>query len=390
MSVLWQLFRVFRPTWCLVACWCLLGDAYAEEEVRISLYRDQEQVGISGRGLSVFDGEKGRVLASWKGLKQAILRPQSGWVAVFHRGRRLARAQQVFIEARETVSVRKRAYQGRIEVFASESGLDLQNRLPLETYLLGIVGSEMNVEWPIEALKAQAVAARTYAMHRRLTMRAANKPYDLESSVISQVYTGTSRITPRVVEAVKTTRGVVLAFQHDLVEALFHSTCGGRTNAADTVFSRPVRYLKPRRCEWCQGSRFYRWVVDVPMREASRLIEASRLLRGRMVDMERAPGEEKVSLVYRRIERNKSRRQTVVGTKKLRPSTVRRALGYRRVPSNRFSVEKKGAILRFRGRGFGHGVGMCQWGAFGMAKEGRSFADILSHYYRGAELKRLY
>src|SRR4029077_10764001 len=119
----------------------------------------------------------------------------------------------------------------------------------------------------LEALKAQAVAARTYALQRRMMMRAANKAYDLESSVISQVYKGADRIRPSVIQAVKETRGEVMSFHHGLVEALFHSTCGGKTSSALAAFGRAVPYLIPKPCRWCRDSARHRWHLDVPIKE---------------------------------------------------------------------------------------------------------------------------
>ena len=193
-------------------------------------------------------------------------------------------------------------------------GLLAINRLPLETYLLGIVGSEMSPAWPIEALKAQAVAARTYAMQRRMMMRAANKRYDLASSVLSQVYKGAERIRPSVIRAVKETRGEVLAYSHSLVEALFHSTCGGKTVAAHEAFGHRVPYLKPKTCQWCRPSSRYRWRVALPIDEVSKRLRRAGLVASSLTRLERQSAS----------RRRDQRKESAIDSRR---GKVRKALG---------------------------------------------------------------
>lgn len=352
---------------------CLFSaTAYAEEEVRISLFADKKEVAVSGKSLSIYDAEVGDRIYSG----DAVLTAKEGLVEISAAKKVVSRAKSIIVEAKGGVRVATGVYLGRIEVTAGERGaLAVINRLPLETYLLGIIGSEMNPDWPIEALKAQAVAARTYAMQRHMMMRAANKPYDLESSVISQVYKGAERIRPSVIKAVKETRGEVISHKHGLAEALFHSTCGGKTASAKSAFGREVSYLSPRACKWCRDSTRYSWKLEMPLAQvASKL---GRYLKG-TDDLERKDGATSVTVKAKRTE------------KKLSPRQVREALGYTTLYSERFTAETKGKKVEISGHGFGHGVGMCQWGARGMAVEGKTYDEILAHYYFGAALKRIY
>ena len=242
----------------------------------------------------------------------------------------------------------------------------------------GSAGSEMNASWPLDALKAQAVAARTYAMQRRLTMRAANRPHDLASTVLSQVYKGAERLSPSVIRAVKETRGEVMSFRYDLVEALFHSTCGGKTVSAKAAFGNDVAYLKQRSCRWCSASNKHRWKVSYSLREVSKKLRKAKLTKGDVQSFERGRKASRVSL-----------RETT-GRRALSPRRVRKAMGYSVLYSDRFTAKTQGGKVHLSGRGFGHGVGMCQWGARGMAIEGKSYRDILTHYYAGADIKRIY
>lgn len=401
--------------------------ARGEEEVRIALVANQARVDLAGRDLAIYDGETGDRLVAWAdtvaiqvvarrgGLRllpgltsppaaaagsASSSRPRFAAAAAsrlpdaarpraaaergrppgLDGGRELPPRRRVLIEARGGIRVGSGVYLGRIELAPEAGGSTVLaiNRLPLETYLLGIVGSEMNPEWPLEALKAQAVAARTYALQRRMMMRAANRPYDLESSVLSQVYKGADRIRPAVIQAVKETRGEVMSYHHGLVEALFHSTCGGRTESARAAFGRAVPYLVPEPCPWCRDSSLRRWHLDLPLDELSSMLEAAQLTRAKLKSLERGEGQALVSVRDKR------------GGRAVDPRAVRQAVGYGVLYSEHFTARTKGRTVRFDGSGFGHGVGMCQWGARGMALAGKNHVEILEHYYKGVRVQRIY
>jgi stage II sporulation protein D len=370
----------------LAAAFALLAPApaTAEEEVRIALTSGRARVEVAGPALSIFDAESGARLAGAPGEASFELRAVAGGLEVREGGERddvLASAKRLLIESDEQVRVEGAVYFGRLEVVPEKGrpgSLLVINRLPLETYLLGIVGSEMSPAWPIEALKAQAVAARTYAMQRRRMMRAANEPYDLASTVLSQVYKGAERIRPSVIEAVKATRGEVMAFDHELVEALFHSTCGGQTASAREIFGRDVPYLRARACSFCRDSDRYRWKLSYSLADLSAKLGAARLASSPVLRFERPAGAAKVSLKEKK------------GQKAASPKDVRAALGYMSLYSERFTAHTAGKKVLFDGHGFGHGVGLCQWGARGMAEAGHGHQEILEHYYRGARLLRMY
>ncbi|NJK88639.1 MAG: SpoIID/LytB domain-containing protein, partial [Myxococcales bacterium] len=158
---------------------------------------------------------------------------------------------------------------------------------------------------------------------------------------------------------------------------LFHSTCGGTTLASEDVFGHAVPYLRERDCRWCRDSRRFRWTARFDERELSEVLTKAGLSRG-----------------FRRIERDsESARLRLIdhdGGRDLRPESLRAALGTTRLFSATFSVAPDGDGFLFTGRGFGHRVGMCQWGARGMALEGRDYREIILHYFRGAELARAY
>lgn len=355
--------------------------AYAEEEVRIAIGEGRTTVELSGDDLSIFDPATGHRLAHGAGATTVKVVVEGERVRIGDGSESLVfdgdtrSATRILVETPEGTRVDGRLFLGRILVRKWQKGLHVINRLPMETYLLGIVGSEMSPLWPLEALKAQAVAARTYAFERRMMMRAAGRPYDLESSVLSQVYAGADRIQPSVVEAVKQTRGEVLAFRHRPAEALFHSTCGGTTVPAREAFSHAVPYLVSRKCEFCRPSPRYSWVARFTLDHVARSLRAAGILKGKLKSIERKAGEKDVR---------------INGSARVSPGKIRRAVGYVAVFSDRYVVKTSKQTVTFEGRGFGHGVGLCQWGAKGMAESGSTHVQVLEHYYPGAAVRRIY
>lgn len=359
------------------------ASARAEDEVRIALISGAGAAEVRGTKLALFDARDGRRLFSFRGRGAAQLLLDGDAIeargAGSARSKRYGTAKSLIVEAEGAVEVGDGIYFGRLEVKpAKRGGLFVMNRLPLETYLLGIVGSEMPPSWPIEALRAQAVAARTFAMQRLMMARSADQPHDLEATVISQVYEGAERIQDSVVEAVRSTRGEVLAHDRMLVESLFHSTCGGRTVASKDYFGGERAYLVARDCTYCQGSKLYRWQTRMPRADLSKILGQAGLSRGKIASLRR--GAEKGPIVMKDGR----------GSRRIDPKKLRRALGWNRLYSERFTAHTDGDMVVFAGRGFGHGVGMCQWGARGLADKGRNYREILRHYYTGSRVQRVY
>lgn len=354
--------------------------AAAEEEVRIILDSDAKSVLLAGEGLALFDARDGRKVWSFGGRGSTRVTGSGSLLeARSQKGRdRYGTAPGFYVEADGPVEVEGKPFLGRVQLLGSGGNrLTVLNRLPVEIYLLGTVGSEMPPTWPLEALKAQAVAARTYALQRLMIARAANRVYDLGATVLSQVYNGADSIHPSVKAAVQATRGEVLGYERTLIEALFHSTCGGSTVSSEDFFEGRKDYLRGRKCDWCKGSEFYRWERRERLASAGAKLQKAKLISGPLELAWRNPDDKEVKV------RVKGR------TYKLSMAKFRRALRLD-MRSGRFSVSTKDGFVEVVGRGFGHGVGMCQWGARGMAEAGFNYQEILGHYYKGAKVRRLY
>lgn len=268
------------------------------------------------------------------------------------------------------ISVNGTRVRGEVVILPGTAGLTIVNVLPLEEYLAGVLGSEMPKSFLPEALKAQAVAARTYALSKKLEQY--GQPFHLGSSVLSQVYKGLAAEDPRTHEAVAATRGVVVTWQLQPIEAYFHSSCGGHTETGIDALNRDLPYLKSVSCP-CASLPSSAWSLKVSSNE----LHAWSAGKPSLQVQGRSPTG--------RVKR------VQVGSRSLDAVQFRERLGYLKLKSLDFSVarsSKDGWVLE--GHGFGHGAGLCQWGAQVLASRGWSFEKILAHYYPGTELQTLY
>lgn len=291
-----------------------------------------------------------------------------------------------------TTRVGERVYEGWIEWLPPQDAKDgrLVNRLPLEKYLLGVLPGEMPAgSYPRHALGAQAVAARTYALFQILS-RPPDARVHVRDDTHSQVYLGGGAPHPRAVEAVEETHGEVLLYDGQVFESFFHSTCGGATRAVEDCFGGdPIAPLSSVPCRGCVTSKYYRWeatIEEKDLREAlTPVSRRHRIELGEVLSIEPiepAPGGHSA---YVRIVH-------AGGAFELDADRFRRACRSKKAElrSTSFIVERRGRDFHFIGRGWGHGVGLCQVGAKGYAEQDAGYAWILRHYYPGAEVTTLW
>lgn len=250
------------------------------------------------------------------------------------------------------------------------------NVVDLEQYLYAVVPHEMPSSWPAAALQAQAVCARTYVLQRSDPRRG----YDLVPSEADQVYAGIAGESPAGRMAVDATAGRVLRYGNGYAAIAYSSCCGGHTESAADAWSggAPVPYLAGVTCPYCTQSPNYRWSVsvalaDVALRFAPQLAGAGMLRDVRVSAFDGSGRARAVDLVA-------DQSVTVKG------STFRLTMGARVVRSLLLTgvrTDAGTATVAIDGGGLGHGVGMCQWGARGMAQLGRAAGDVLAFYFPG-------
>ena len=220
-----------------------INAAVLDETIRVAISKSETTVTVSGDGLLV-TSESGEPLQVSLPATVRLVRDN-----LQVEGRQYRR---LVFSASSAVTVNNKPYRGLAELTIADGKILVVNQLPLEEYLVGLINCEISSAWPIEAVKAQAVIARTYALHRK--MLRVNAPYHLESSVIDQVYEGCLIEDSRARRAVLETEGEVLTFGGAVIQAFYHSSCGGRTEASENVWGGVQTYLKGVDCQYCLTS----------------------------------------------------------------------------------------------------------------------------------------
>jgi stage II sporulation protein D len=282
-------------------------------------------------------------------------------------------------------------YRGDLEIRPDDQGLTVINELPFEEYIYSVLPSEMPSTWPAEALKAQAVAARSYSLAQ---LRSYSKyGFDLLASQTSQVYKGFDWENPATNSAVQATSGQIMTYRSQAVDAVFHSSSGGYTENSEDVWSNTVDYLRARPDPADQNDNHYNWSVTYTQEQLTNLINKVGYKFGRVSDLIE---------VERTSTGARVKRISFVGfdtggnplTEDIYNSNaVRTVLGLK---SALFTLNKKFddsqnlLEVTIQGNGWGHGLGMSQYGALGLAKQGYNYQDILKYYYTGVEISGSY
>lgn len=274
-------------------------------------------------------------------------------------------------------------YRGVMELRPGRNGgVTAVNIVDIENYLYGVVPSEMSASWPGPALQSQAVAARSYAVAS--LNKHSSRGYDVCDTDECQVYTGAGVESASSNKAVDATRGVVLAKNGKVLAAYFHSSSGGYTENSEDVWIQKLGHIRAVP-DYDQNSPHYEWHKNVP----AATLESRLASRGIRVGAIRA-----ITPVSRSYSGRVRELQVVgeAGSRKISGETLRLAAGLNSTLFNlapRGGTDKAPAEFAFAGRGWGHGLGLSQWGARRLAEAGYGYQQILSHYYPGSTLRRI-
>ncbi len=279
------------------------------------------------------------------------------------------------------VLVNGKGFRNAVEIIPVEKGMLVVNELPMEDYIAGIINCEISSQWPMEAVKAQAVVARSYAVFQREARK--NMPYHLESTVLDQVYEGFEHEDSRAVRGVQETAGEVLTYNRKVIQAFFHSSCGGHTEASQNVWSFGLPYLQGVDCKYCVESPSAAWEQMLPLKRLESLLKKGGYgvtgLRGIIPLYRNKSGRiGDLSIIFER------------GSINIPAVDFRKTVGYSVIKSTSFDVRISGENAVISGVGYGHGVGLCQWGAKKRAEDGFDYREILSYYYPGTILEKIY
>ncbi|HEY9646146.1 MAG TPA: SpoIID/LytB domain-containing protein [Chroococcidiopsis sp.] len=369
-----------RSGWLSLLVWlAMVAPALAELELRVAVEQDASQVRVGSSTPAVLRDPAGQVLGELPANSAIELSEEAGRITV---GDWQAGAVWVEPDQDGLVYIGDNWYRGRVLVVRTGSGLTAVNYVDLEQYLYSVVGGEMPTNWNLEALKSQAVAARSYVLYQRQSN--ANTVFDVGDTTRWQVYEGIKEEAPSTRAAVDQTRGQVLTYNGQIIEAVFHSSSGGRTENVEDVWSSPLPYLRSVQ-DYDQIAPVYQWSETIPADRLRQLVTGVGNIIS-MVPEETTPNGRIVSM---RVVGD-------AGTRTISGNDLRSALNLRStlfsvVPQMGNVASANGAVslphsFQIVGRGFGHGLGMSQWGALGLAQQGYNYQQILTHYYTGAVL----
>lgn len=330
------------------------------------------------------------------------------------------------------LSYKGKKYRGSIIIQSlPESNITLINELPFDQYLYSVVPSEMPSDWNMEALKAQAVAARNYAL---VTMGRHNaNGFDLCSTEHCQAYNGLGQEKPSTTEAVNETKGKIITYNGKLIPAYFHSSSGGHTEDSENVWGTKIEYIKGVDDAYSLGSPYDNWTFSIDKSAIHEKLTQSKIDLGEIIDIRILETSRYGRVTKLEVKGTKGTRvfekekiRSVIGTRSLKSIWykletdadifVRGSLMETSEPgraSNMYVVSAEGKvkvsspankviikgisgtkaynvvpdIYTFDGKGYGHGLGMSQYGAKGMAEAGNSYQQILEHYYKGAKVQ---
>ncbi|BAW97076.1 sporulation protein [[Synechococcus] sp. NIES-970] len=343
--------------------------AQAAVNLRVAVRQTTANLQVGSSSNAVIRNGQGQVLGEIAGMSSFEVSRQGNQLA-FDRWQ----ASELWVEPKGDgyVWIGDRWYRGRTQLRASGNQILAINHVDLEEYLYSVVGAEAIPSWPQEALKAQAVAARTYALKKRAEN--AGRPFDLDTTTATQVYKGLNSEYSTTHAAVNATANQVMTYNGDVILAVFHSSSGGHTENVEDVWSQPLPYLRGV-VDYDQSAPVYQWNKTISAAQLGQLVGGVGTVQ-QLVPQRATPQGRVVTM---RIIGDR-------GTKDISGDQLRQLLELR---STLINARIQQGDVYIYGKGFGHGVGMSQWGANSLAAQGINYQQILRHYYQNATIARL-
>lgn len=348
--------------------------------VRVLLLNDVKEAQLAIHGCYQITGSLTNIVDQGQGLRKSTISITNGGITIGNKYYNNGELRITGLRDGE-IELNNIRYRGEIRILQQfNNKFSVIEEVDLENFIAGVLGSEMPQTWNEEALRAQAVTARTYAMYKKKIKR--DEVYHLD--MLDLAYRGMSGETIRSNKIVYETKGVVMVYHWNIFPAYFHSTCGGHTEDISHVFGEnSIPPLSGVACNYCNNSKYSSWNRDISksdiekrLREAK--IYVSNILTVKAVDPGGGKHNSKVEIV------------SDSGSKEMNANDFRLLIGPNYLYSTAFNSRNNGKSITFSGRGWGHGVGLCQYGAQAMADKGFKWTAILKYYYPKIELVRVY
>ncbi len=355
---------------------------FESRDIRVLISQGQEllKLTIMG-GYRVIDAKSQKTLSISRRLVGVNLRTQNG--ALMIAGVRFPDVVEIHADQPADLFINNRPFRGFLSVHRQVDGtLAVVNHIDVEDYLYGVLYHEVGSWWPMESLKAQAIAARTYALYEKQFTK--SRIFDVYNNQSSQMYGGADSERSRSSEAVDATRGQVLTFQGRMFAAYYHATCGGETRDSSDLWKVKLPPLSGGvKCSYCWFSPHYSWSTKMDISKMEELLNAHGISVGAIQSMTVVSRSNTGRALLAEIKGS-------VGDNTISAKDLRLWVGPTVVRSENFEIHLRWGKIIFDGKGWGHGVGMCQWGALGQSILGKKHDEILELYYPGSQLTRIY
>lgn len=337
------------------------------------------QVDLPGNRCYVLDPNKRERYSLLEGPSVTIEHMHKQWLV---NGKRVVAGTQCWVRPEKGLcSYNGVTYHGSI-LFALDKGvMHVINCLDLETYVSCVLYAEAWPGWPSEMNKTQAIACRSYVLSMIAESRRRHKIYHIKNTNIHQMYEGAHSVKA-IHDAVEETRGLFLAHKNKPIIAMFDACCGGVVTAQvhGPDFVAAPYLARTKACTYCKTSKVYHWDVTYPVSDLVQRLSSSLPSLSKIVDI----------TVSKRDAAGLAKTITIKDRKKSYTMPVKKFRSLvRGVKSFCFTITKHGTSVHIKGRGYGHHMGLCQWGAREMVRQGYTFRQILSFYFPGASLMKL-
>ncbi len=351
--------------------------------VRVAIVRDSRELVLAINGAyRLRDMSNGHVIAHGLRLAESKVRLLDRGILI---GLDVYPVKSVVIEPAKdaSITIDDRPFRGEVTIIRTpDNRITAVNNIDVEDYIKGVLYHEVYHHWPMEALKAQAVAARTYALY---SINPSGKDYDVTNDIYSQVYGGRDSERYRTDLAVDRTRGEILTYNGQIIPAYFHATCGGMTEDARELWNVPdIPPLRGVPCPFCKNSPHMHWKENFRLKDIQDILNRHGYKIGTIKDISIVDRDRSERINYLKITPTQGPELLIKG------KDFREVMGPNVVKSNDYEIVMKGYYADLIGKGWGHGVGMCQWGALGMAQQQFTYQQILAYYYPRSELINYY
>lgn len=276
----------------------------------------------------------------------------------------------------------KKNYRGNFIIEQDKNQLLLINQINLEEYLYGVIRSEIPSNWPEEAIKAQIIASRTYALFKM--KQNDNNKFHLEASTNFQMYDGYGKEAFYTNKLINLTKGIVVTFENQPIDSIYHSSCGGFTEDAEDIWGMNIPYLQGVYTSLCRNSPKFKWEKILTYKQITNILyrELKIFSRIKYIQIGKTTRSRRVITLLCTDEKNIKH--------EIQMKDFRLWIGNKNFPSNLFTLINQKDEVIFEGRGFGHGVGLCQMCAEVMAEQGKPYEEILQYFYKNIKINKIY